>query len=171
LQLVPQDPGPSFVPHWPTWRVVAESALIDGVDPAEARARASAALEQVGLGEPQLQRTPLQLSGGERRRVAIARAILADSRLLVFDESFSGLDGPRQREMLQLLQALRRRRGLTLVTISHDLRLLRRIAERVLILENGRIVEDGPVDRVLAAPHSSAGQRLCAAEYRAGPFA
>lgn len=170
LQLVPPDPGLSFVARWPLWRIVAEGALIDGVPPSRARTTALETLQQVGIGGDGMQ-SALQLSGGERRRAAIARALVARSRLLVFDESFSGLDAPRQDEIVGLLRGLQRQHGLTLITVSHELRLLRRWGGRVLVLEAGRLVEDGPAERVLAQPASPAGRRLCAAEYRLGTSA
>jgi ABC-type dipeptide/oligopeptide/nickel transport system ATPase subunit len=165
LQLVPPDPGLSFAARWPLWRVVAEGLLIDGCSHARARVAALEVLRKVGIeGDGSL--SPLQLSGGERRRAAIARALLAQSRLLVFDESFAGLDPPRQDEIVDLLRELQAQHGLTLVTITHELRLLRRIGGRVLILDAGIAVEDGPAERVLTLPASAAGGRLCAAEYR-----
>jgi oligopeptide/dipeptide ABC transporter ATP-binding protein len=99
-----------------------------------------------------LPRTPGQISGGQRQRVSIARALATEPRLLICDEPVSALDASNRNYILRLLDQLRTSLGLSIVIISHDLSSLAGIADRVVVLYRGRIVEDGPVDRVFAAP-------------------
>lgn len=160
FQLVFQDPGPSFVHHWKVWRIVAEAAAIEGLGLTQQKDLALGLLDRVRLPRAFADRFPLELSGGERRRVAIARALAASPVLLALDESLSGLDGLVQDDLAQLLETIGREAKLTLVTVSHDLRLLRRLASRILILDGGRVHEDGPAQQVIAAPQSGIGQRL-----------
>ena len=99
-----------------------------------------------------LPRTPGQISGGQRQRVSIARALATEPRLLICDEPVSALDASNRNYILRLLEQLRTSLGLSIVIISHDLSSLAGIADRVVVLYRGRIVEDGPVDQVFAAP-------------------
>lgn len=168
LQLVFQDPAPSFEHHWKVWRIVAEAAAIEGVSLPQQRDLALGLLDQVRLPRDRAERFPLELSGGERRRVAIARALAGSPDLLALDESFSGLDGLVQRDLCVLLDSIRAARRIALVTVSHDLLLLRRLADRVVILDEGRIVEDDHAQRVLSGPGSVMGRRLLAASFRSG---
>jgi oligopeptide/dipeptide ABC transporter ATP-binding protein len=112
----------------------------------------TSALDQVGLDATALERTPGQISGGQRQRVSIARALVVDPRLLICDEPVSALDASSRNHVLRLLRELRDCIGLPIVIISHDLSSLAGIADRVVVLYRGRIVEDGPIDRVFATP-------------------
>jgi len=123
-----------------------------GVDPAEIERRAAGALAKVGLDATLLGRTPGQISGGQRQRVSIARALAVDPELLFCDEPVSALDASNRNYILRLLGDLRDNLGLPIVIISHDLSSLAGIADRVVVLYRGRIVEDGPVARVFTAP-------------------
>ena len=106
----------------------------------------------MGLDATLLDRTPAQISGGQRQRVSIARALATDPRLLICDEPVSALDASNRNYMLRLLDELRDSLGLPIVVISHDLSSLAGIADRMVVLYRGRIVEDGPVGQVFTAP-------------------
>jgi oligopeptide/dipeptide ABC transporter ATP-binding protein len=153
LQLVFQDPLRSLDPDLPVAEIVGEGLRIrGGADDDEIRRRVLDALAKVGLDATVLRRTPGQISGGQRQRVSIARALAADPRLLICDEPVSALDASSRNYVLRLLGQLRSSLGLSIVVISHDLSSLAGIADRVVVLYGGRIVEDGPVGQVFAAP-------------------
>lgn len=165
FQLVFQDPGRSFVHHWKVWEVAAETAAIDGMDASGRQDLAKMLFERVRLSPSLADRHPLELSGGERRRLAIARALGAKPDMLVLDESLSGLDGPLQRDLTDMLRAVCTVTPLALVTVSHDLRLLSHVADRIVVLDEGALVEDTPVAGFLEAPSSAMGRRLLAATF------
>jgi len=153
LQLVFQDPLRSLDPDMTVAGIVAEGLKIrGGLGQEEISRRVLAALEKVGLDATLLSRTPGQISGGQRQRVSIARALAAGPRLLLCDEPVSALDASNRNHVLRLLAELRDSLGLSIVIISHDLSSLAGIADRVIVLYRGRIVEDGPVGQVFAAP-------------------
>ena len=153
VQLVFQDPLRSLDPDLTVAEIVAEGLRIRGeADRDEIRRRVTGALEQVGLDAGVLERTPGQISGGQRQRVSIARALAVEPRLLICDEPVSALDASSRNYVLRLLRELRDSLGLPIVIISHDLSSLAGIADRVVVLYRGRIIEDGPVDRVFATP-------------------
>jgi oligopeptide/dipeptide ABC transporter ATP-binding protein len=153
VQLVFQDPLRSLDPDLTVAEIVAEGLRIRGeADRGEIRRRVTGALEQVGLDATVLERTPGQISGGQRQRVSIARALAVEPRVLICDEPVSALDASSRNHVLRLLRELRDSLGLPIVIISHDLSSLAGIADRVAVLYRGRIVEDGPVDRVFATP-------------------
>jgi len=110
-------------------------------------------LSEVGLGPEHLTRFPHEFSGGQRQRIAIARALALEPKLLILDEPTAALDVSVQAQVLNLLQELQRRRGLSYLFISHNLATVESIADRVLVMYLGRVVEQGPVDRVFAGPH------------------
>lgn len=169
LQLVFQDPGSSFPYPWKLWQIAAEASAIAGCSVNEQRDEGLRLMNRVGLPQDYAGRGALELSGGERRRVAVARALGARPELLVLDESLSGLDAPLQAELIAMLDRLRQEENLTLVTISHDPRVLRRLAGRVLVMERGQIVEDTQSAGFFLAPSSDVGRRLLDASYwRAG---
>ncbi len=110
-------------------------------------------LSEVGLGPEHLTRFPHEFSGGQRQRIAIARALALEPKLLILDEPTAALDVSIQAQVLNLLQELQKRRGLSYLFISHNLATIESIADRVLVMYLGRVVEQGPVDRVFAGPH------------------
>jgi peptide/nickel transport system ATP-binding protein len=140
LQLIAQDPLSAFDPRWTVRRIVGE-ALPRGEDP-------EPYLERVGLGADVLDRYPRQLSGGQRQRVAVARAIAPRPSLIICDEPVSALDVSVQAQVLDLLAGIRETDGTALLFISHDLGVIRDIADRVLVMHDGRVVEQGSVKAV-----------------------
>jgi oligopeptide/dipeptide ABC transporter ATP-binding protein len=153
VQLIFQDPLRSLDPDLTVEEIVGEGLKIrGGTDSGEVGRRVLGALEKVGLDAAMLHRTPGQISGGQRQRVSIARALAVEPGLLICDEPVSALDASTRNYVLRLLDQLRSSLGLSIVVISHDLSSLAGIADRVVVLYGGRIVEDGPVEQVFAAP-------------------
>jgi oligopeptide/dipeptide ABC transporter ATP-binding protein len=153
VQLVFQDPLRSLDPDLTVAQIVGEGLRIrGGLDGGEIEAKVTEALRMVGLDAALLSRTPGQISGGQRQRVSIARALAADPGLLFCDEPVSALDASNRNYILRLLGDLRDSLNLPIVIISHDLSSLAGIADRVVVLYRGRIVEDGPVSQVFTAP-------------------
>ena len=153
VQLVFQDPLRSLDPDLTVGQIVGEGLRIrGGLDGGQIEAKVTAALGLVGLDPTLLSRTPGQISGGQRQRVSIARALAADPGLLFCDEPVSALDASNRNYILRLLGDLRDSLNLPIVIISHDLSSLAGIADRVVVLYRGRIVEDGPVGQVFTAP-------------------
>ena len=162
-QLVFQDPFSSLPPHQRIGEIVGAALRHSpGLSAAQRRARVRETLEEVGLAGFE-ERRPHQMSGGQRQRAAIARAIASAPRLVVADEPVSALDVTIQRQVLSLLQRLQRERGFACLFITHDLAVVEQIADRVIVLEDGRIVEQGPTDAVFAAPSHDYTRRLLAA--------
>ena len=139
VQMVFQDPYGSLHPRQTVDRILAEPLAIHGIDDAETRIQR--ALDEVGLGEGFRFRYPHQLSGGQRQRIAVARALILEPQVLLLDEPTSALDASVQAEVLNLLEALRKRRGLTFIMVSHDLGVVTHMCERVMVMQRGRTVE------------------------------
>jgi ABC-type glutathione transport system ATPase component len=153
VQPVFQDPYSSLDPRWPVGRTVREPLDALGIGtPSEREARVAALLDSVGLERGLARRLPRELSGGQRQRVAIAAALAPEPALIVADEPVSALDMLVQAQILNLLSDLRERLGLALLFISHDLGVVRHLADRVAVMYLGRIVEEGPVGDVFADP-------------------
>ncbi|MBS1699676.1 MAG: ABC transporter ATP-binding protein [Actinobacteria bacterium] len=153
VQMVFQDPYLSLDPRIPAGRAVADVLQLHaGLDRAAAQGRALELLTAVGLGEEQAVARPKTLSGGQRQRVAIARALAIEPDLLVMDEATSALDVSVQAQVLDLVADIRRRQGLTLLFISHDLAVVRRVCEQTVVMRRGEIVERGATAEILADP-------------------
>ena len=168
LQLVFQDPSASLDPRLRVGAIVAEPLAIHARVPrGERAARVEELLGQVGLAPAFAERWPHQLSGGERQRVGIARALATEPELLLLDEPVSSLDVSVQAQILNLLAELRERRGLAYLLIAHHLGVVRQLADRVAVLFAGRLVEEAPVEVLLAAPLHPYTQALLAAAPRA----
>ncbi|OKI44683.1 ABC transporter ATP-binding protein [Streptomyces sp. TSRI0281] len=164
VQLVHQDPLGSFDPRFTVRRLLDEALSVAGpARGARRRERAAELLEQVGLDTAVLERRPARLSGGQRQRVAIARALATSPRLLVCDEPVSALDVTVQAQVLELLASLRAAYGLAMLFISHDLAVVRQVSDRVLVMRDGDIVEQGPVAEVLGTPRHPYTRQLLAA--------
>jgi peptide/nickel transport system ATP-binding protein len=139
VQMVFQDPYGSLHPRQTVDRILAEPLAIHGIGDAEARIER--ALAEVGLGDGFRFRYPHQLSGGQRQRVAVARALILQPQVLLLDEPTSALDASVQAEVLNLLEDLRQRHGLSFVMVSHDLAVVTHLCERLLVMNRGRTVE------------------------------
>ncbi|MET0519348.1 MAG: ABC transporter ATP-binding protein [Burkholderiaceae bacterium] len=139
VQMVFQDPYGSLHPRQTVDRMLAEPLAIHAI--AGAERRITAVLDAVGLGAAFRFRYPHQLSGGQRQRVAIARALILEPQLLLLDEPTSALDASVQAELLNLLERLRRERGLSFLMVSHDLAVVTHLCERVMVMQRGREVE------------------------------
>jgi len=159
-----QDPYASLDPRMPVAQIVAEPLRIHTrLDAAARRERAAALLAAVGLDAAMLDRYPHQFSGGQRQRIAIARALATEPKLLVCDEAVSALDAHHRAAILALLARLKRERGLALLFVTHDLAAAAAVAERIAVLEAGRIVETGATAQVLRAPRHAHTRALLAA--------
>jgi microcin C transport system ATP-binding protein len=169
VQVVFQDPYSSLSPRMTVEEIVGEGLLVHepGLPLPARRERVIQALADVGLGESQfpglLQRYPHEFSGGQRQRLAIARALIVQPRLLVLDEPTSALDVTIQKQVLRLLAQLQRDKGLSYLLITHDVDVIRAMAHDVLVMKDGGIVEAGPVLQVLDAPRDEYTRTLVAA--------
>jgi ABC-type glutathione transport system ATPase component len=167
LQLVFQDPLRALDPDWDVRALVAEPLAAAGTGTPEERAeRVAEALRAVGLDPGLAGRRPARLSGGQRQRVLLARALVTSPDLVIADEPVSALDATARNRVLALLSGLRERSGTSQLVISHDLPSLAGLADRIAVLYRGRIVEDGPVERVLEEPSHPYTARLVAATPR-----
>ena len=153
IQYVHQDAGAALDPWWSIGRTLAEGLKIHGMsDARERNEQVAAMLAAVGLDPDSARRYPHEFSGGQLRRVALARILLLKPRVLILDEPTSGLDMSVQATVLNLLLDLRKRFALTYLFISHDLSVVERLSDRVAIMLLGRIVESGPAAEVFAHP-------------------
>ncbi|MFT4210275.1 MAG: ABC transporter ATP-binding protein [Microbacterium sp.] len=160
--LVLQDPYASLDPRMSVGRIVAEPLRALGVA-GDHRARVREVLARLELPTDAAERYPHEFSGGQRQRIAIARAIVHRPRVLVGDEPLSALDVTVRTQILTLLERLRREEGMTLVLVSHDIGVVARVCQEVLVLKDGRAVESGPTVDVLARPRAAYTRRLLAA--------
>jgi peptide/nickel transport system ATP-binding protein len=152
VQVVFQDPLASFDPRYTVERVIGEALASVGVPKAERRARIIELLQLVRLDATYLTRRPIEMSGGQRQRVAIARALAPQPDVLVCDEPVSALDVSVQAQILDLLCDLKQRLRLSCLFISHDLGVIRRISDRVVVMKDGVVVEEGDIESVFSQP-------------------
>ena len=147
--------------------IVAEGLSVHepGLTRAGRAARVAKALEEVGLPAEAAERYPHEFSGGQRQRIAIARALVLKPRLVVLDEPTSALDMSVQAQIVDLLRDLQLRHGLSYLFISHDLKVVRALAHRVVVLRHGQVVEAGDADAVFAAPREPYTKALMAAAF------
>src|SRR5215470_3649844 len=165
IQMVFQDPTDSLNPRFTAARAIADPILrLGDIKGREAvRERCEELARQVGLPLDLLDRFPHQLSGGQKARVGIARAIALDPDLVILDEPTAALDVSVQAVVLNLLQELKATLGMSYLFVSHDLNVVRLLCDRVIVMQAGRIVEQGPTERVLFAPEADYTRELLAA--------
>jgi len=169
VQVVFQDPFSSLSPRMTVEEIVGEGLLVHepSLPVAQRRERVVQALADVGLADAQfpglLQRYPHEFSGGQRQRLAIARALIVGPQLLVLDEPTSALDVTIQKQVLRLLQRLQRDKGLSYLLITHDVDVIRAMAHEVMVMKDGDVLESGSVAQVLDAPRNPYTRALVAA--------
>ncbi len=172
FQMVFQDPYGSLDPRQTVERIVSEPlGAQGGIGREEQHHRASEVLQAVGLRANDLRKYPHEFSGGQRQRIAIARALVTRPRLIVADEPVSALDVSVQAQVLNLMQDLQAEFGITYMLISHDLAVVHHLCEEVAVLWQGRIVEQGPPQRLFAAPEHPYTRTLLAAVPEPEPLA
>ena len=170
IQYVHQDPGAALDPWWSIGRTLEEGLLVHGMKArAERRDRVDAMLTAVGLSPTVRTRYPHEFSGGQLRRVALARILVLQPRIVILDEPTSGLDMSVQATVLNLLLEIRERLSLTYLFISHDLSVVERLSDRVAIMQRGKLVETAPTRALFAAPEHPYTRLLLAAAPRLSP--
>ncbi|MFJ5487222.1 ABC transporter ATP-binding protein [Hansschlegelia beijingensis] len=167
MQIVFQDPYGSLSPRMPVLDIVSEGLGIQGarMTTAERRDAVARALSDVGLDPSVMDRYPHEFSGGQRQRIAIARALALEPRFIVLDEPTSALDMSVQAQIVDLLRAVQARRKLSFLFISHDLKVVRALANEVVVMREGKVVEQGPASEVLRAPRTDYTKALLAAAF------
>ncbi|MFE2556245.1 ABC transporter ATP-binding protein [Streptomyces sp. NPDC059352] len=171
IQMVFQDPYLSLDPRITVSGCLDEVLrLHTGLDGTARATRVAELLDQVGLGAREAAALPRGLSGGQRQRVAIARALAVEPRVLVLDEAVAALDVSIQAQILELLGAIRRDSGIGYLFVTHDLAVVRHIADEVMVLKSGQVVESGPTSRVLETPQHAYTRLLLDSVPRRGGF-
>jgi microcin C transport system ATP-binding protein len=166
MQIVFQDPFGSLSPRMTVGEIIAEGLGVHGMEPGrDRRGLVAETMREVGLDPATMDRYPHEFSGGQRQRIAIARALVLKPRLMVLDEPTSALDMTVQVQIVQLLRGLQQRHGLAFLFISHDLKVIRAMAHRVMVMKDGDVVEAGPAAEVFGAPKSDYTRTLMAAAF------
>jgi peptide/nickel transport system ATP-binding protein len=163
VQMIFQDPYSSLNPRSTVGRLIAEGPMVHGMPEREALSRCRDLLELVGLGAHVADRYPEEFSGGQRQRIGIARALALDPQLLVADEPVSALDVSVQAQVLRLLAGIRDRLHLSMLFITHDLRVAAQVCDTIAVMRNGEIVESGPTWRIFRDPQHPYTRELMAA--------
>ncbi len=167
MQIVFQDPFASLNPRMSVRQIIEEGLIVNGIgaNSAERLQRVRQALRDAGLPDTITNRFPHEFSGGQRQRLAIARAIALEPEFILLDEPTSALDLSVQAQIIELLRKLQREKGLSYLFISHDLKVVRALCHRVMVMQHGRIVEQGPVSQVLVDPQTDYTRRLVKAAF------
>ena len=152
IQIVFQDPYRSLNPRRRIATSLMEGLINYGMDTSKARQKVAEVLNIVGLDENVLDRYPHQFSGGQRQRLCLARAIVMEPEILIADEAVSALDVTVQGQVLELLADIKRRTGVAILFITHDLRVAAQISDKIIVMQHGRIVEQGTPHDVLSHP-------------------
>jgi ABC-type microcin C transport system duplicated ATPase subunit YejF len=162
LQIVFQDPFSSLSPRMSVEQIIGEGLQAHNIGSGrkERRRMVREALEEVDLDPGMIHRYPHEFSGGQRQRIAVARAIILKPELLILDEPTSALDMTIQAQIIELLKKLQKRYGMTYIFISHDLRVIRSLANEVAVMQDGRIVESGPAEHVFSDPRQEYTKKL-----------
>ncbi|MGI9509683.1 MAG: ATP-binding cassette domain-containing protein, partial [Geminicoccaceae bacterium] len=163
IQMVFQDPFASLNPRTKVGKIIAQGPLIQGVPATEAERRARELLEIVGLDERAYDRYPHEFSGGQRQRIGVARALANDPEVLIADEPVSALDVSIQAQILRLLDEIRERMSLSMIFITHDLRVAAQVCDRIAVMRRGVVVETGLTTELFDAPKDVYTQELLAA--------
>jgi peptide/nickel transport system ATP-binding protein len=167
MQIVFQDPFASLNPRMSVRQIIEEGLIVNGIGSgrADRMERVQQALRDAGMPDNILSRFPHEFSGGQRQRLAIARAIALEPEFILLDEPTSALDLSVQAQIIDLLRQLQRDKGLSYLFISHDLKVVRALCHRVIVMQNGKIVEQGPVAQVLENPTTDYTKRLVRAAF------
>ena len=167
MQIVFQDPFSSLSPRMSIAQIIEEGLLVHskGGNYDERRALIARTLEEVGLEPSAMDRFPHEFSGGQRQRVAIARAMILQPRFVVLDEPTSALDVSVQAQIVDLLRDLQQRHRLAYLFISHDLKVVRALADEVIVLRNGKVMEQGKAGQIFDAPQTDYTKALMAAAF------
>ena len=167
MQIVFQDPFSSLNPRMSVRQIIEEGLVVNkiGKNAAERYERMKQALRDAGMPDTISHRFPHEFSGGQRQRLAIARAIALEPEFILLDEPTSALDLSVQAQIIELLRKLQREKGLSYLFISHDLKVVRALCHRVMVMQNGKIVEQGPVAEVLVNPQTDYTKRLVRAAF------
>ena len=167
MQIVFQDPFASLNPRMSVRQIIEEGLIVNGIGigAKDRLSRVQQALRDAGMPDTILNRFPHEFSGGQRQRLAIARAIALEPEFILLDEPTSALDLSVQAQIIDLLRQLQRDRGLSYLFISHDLKVVRALCHRVIVMQNGKIVEQGPVQDVLERPTTEYTKRLVRAAF------
>ena len=160
IQMVFQDPVSSFDPRKTLGYGIGESLRNRGMKKTEVDESVKQALEQCGLSREFADRYPHEVSGGQCQRAAIARALIAEPKILICDEATSALDVTIQKQIMELLQELKEKRGLSFIFICHNLALVQEFCDRVLVLYDGKNVEEGTTDKVILHPQNEYTKKL-----------
>jgi len=167
MQIVFQDPFASLNPRMSIRQIIEEGLIVNqiGKNERDRVERVRQALRDAGLPDTILMRFPHEFSGGQRQRIAIARAIAMEPEFILLDEPTSALDLSVQAQIIDLLRNLQEQKGLSYLFISHDLKVVRALCHRVIVMQNGKIVEQGTVDEVLSHPQTEYAARLIRAAF------
>ncbi|MCK4713614.1 MAG: ABC transporter ATP-binding protein, partial [Marinosulfonomonas sp.] len=166
MQIVFQDPFGSLSPRMSIEQIIAEGLGVHGLEPGrDEREMVAEIMVEVGLDPALMDRYPHEFSGGQRQRIAIARAMILRPKLLVLDEPTSALDMTVQVQIVDLLRELQRKHGLAYLFISHDLRVVRAMAHKVIVMKQGDVVEAGTGDKIFDAPETDYTKALMAAAF------
>jgi peptide/nickel transport system ATP-binding protein len=160
VQIIFQDPNRSLDPRWTVGRSMVEGMRNLGIAKGEAYQRAQTLMDRVGLSATALDRYPHEFSGGQRQRICVARAVSMQPRLLIADEAVSALDVSVQAQVLSLLATLQEEMQISMLFITHDLRVAVQISDNIAVMYQGRIVEHGPALEIFSNPQHDYSRRL-----------
>ena len=166
LQIIFQDPFSSLNPRLSIGQIIAEGLEVHSqLSPAVIEQEVISILKEVGLSEEVRHRYPHEFSGGQRQRIAIARALILKPEVLVLDEPTSALDRSIQAGVIDLLRSLQKKYNLSYLFISHDLKVIKAMSHRIMVMKDGKVVEEGPTDQIVASPQSDYAKKLMEAAF------